>query len=217
MWKGLNCLNLFIFTTGQEGAQNPVGKPWDVLEPKAASGRHWRPHMPEAHFRALIPALAFEHSAELWMQSYFIPLQAYRQSRIYFQRGVLFQSKSYRWVEETESVYFSLFLETEEPKLQPKPHMLQSHFLMTSALESPEMLPKGTSQKRLEEGRVDIGLKKRISIPWRWPQFPSKGGTTLTYLIPGSRSFFCSSLHGRPSGERGALFYTTGCLAVLWE
>ena len=80
------------------------------------------------------------------------------------------------------------------------------HFLMTSALESPEMLPKGTSQKGLEEGRVDIGLKKRISIPRRRPQFPSKGRTILTYLIPGSRSFFSSSLHGRPSGRGGLSF-----------
>lgn len=75
----------------------------------------------------------------------------------------------------------SLFLETEEPKLepklQPKPHMPLIYFLTTSALESPEMLPKGTSQKGLEEGEWPLIEEENIHFLEDDPQFPSKGGT----------------------------------------
>lgn len=202
----------FLHRAGR--STEPSGKPWDVLEPKATSGRCWPLMMPEAHFQALIPALAFEHSAELWMQSYFIPLQAYRQSRIYFQRGVLFQSKSHRWVEETESVNFSLFLETEEPKLSPtQPKLICLNLLPPiSALESPEMLPKGTSQKGLKR-RVAIGLKKRISIS------PEDDLTSQQYGPPWHTSSQGPGLSSAPPPWQGlqgeGRSYTTGCLAVL--
>lgn len=205
MW--LSRLNLFIFTTGQEGAQNPVGKLWDVLEPKATSGRRWLPHMPEAHFRALIPALALEQCWALDAVLFHTTASLQTKHDLFSKGGVNYSSLRVTGELRKQRKRQFLIIPTDWGAQTPAQTSYASiHFLMTSALESPEILPKGTSQKGLEEGRVDIGLKKRISIPRRRPQFPSKGRTILTYLIPGSRSFFSSSFHGRPSGRGGLSF-----------
>lgn len=141
-----------------------------------------------------LDAVLFHTTASLWTKAGFI------------SKRVLFQSKSHRWVEETESVNFSLFLETEEPKLQPKPPYASIYFLMTSALESQKCCLREPVKKGLKRGEWPLDWKKRIiHSPEDDLNFPAKAGTTLTCLIPGSRSFLGSSLHGRPSGRGRSL------------
>ena len=120
-----------------------------------------------------------------------------------------------------ESVNFSLFLETKEPKLQSKPHILKSisswyllHRVQKCCLREPAKKGRG-------EGRVDSSLKKRTFIPWRLPDlnFASKMGPSWHTPSQGLVQVFlrllplCSTPEW--SAFWGALFYITGCSAAL--
>lgn len=153
-----------MFTKEQEGARGPVGKKRGRAGTTGLSRKS--PYLPEAHFWVLICALVvWVLVSALHAILFHTTVSLEARQDLFLKGGVILVKESKVSWGNIESVNFSIFLETEEPELQCKPHVLKSIFFITSASQSPGMLPEGTNWKVSEEGEWEVGLRREHSLP----------------------------------------------------